>query len=314
MSKEDKTKTTAKNKTVVDSGQMMMGDTGEIRKVVDHNNLTEKRWVRNTLIIIGVLFIVIMMIFPLITVIVNALSQGFGAFAGAISTKFVRSAIVVTIIATVSAVLINSIFGIIASWAVTKYDFRGKHFLSTLIDIPFSISPVVAGLSYVMTFGRKGWAAPLIGWINNTFGTDFAIVGAIPGVILATIFVTFPFVSREIVPVLNAEGKDEEEAAALMGARGFRIFRKVTYPHIKWALLYGVVLCTARAMGEFGAVATLAKGRGDNFTLPLEIDALYKGSTTTWQAFAVSALLMIVAIIILIVKNIVEYTRARRGE
>lgn len=294
----------------VDMEQQMMSDTTEIRKVVYHH-LTEKRWVKNLLITIGVLFIVVMMIFPLVTVLVNALEKGFGAFIDAISTEFVLSATIVTIIATVSAVLINSLFGMVASWLLTKYDFRGKQFLSTLIDIPFSISPVIAGLAYIMTFGRIGWAAPFIEWINETLGTDFAIVGAIPGVIIATVFVTFPFVSREIIPVLNAEGKDEEEAAALMGAKGFRIFRKITFPHMKWALLYGIILCTARAMGEFGAVATLARGRGDNFTLPLEIDALYKGSVTTSESFAVSALLMIVAIVILIIKNIVEYRKEK---
>ena len=167
-----------------------------------------------------------------------------------------------------------------------------------------------------MTFGRMGWAASLLDKVNALLGTDIALVFSVPGVVLATIFVTFPFVSRELIPVLNAQGRDEEEAAALMGAKGFTIFRRVTFPHIRWALLYGVILCTARAMGEFGAVYALSKTRGKTFTLPLEVDALYMagGDASITQAFAVSSLLVVMALILLVLRNIVEYSGRKSGE
>ena len=261
------------------------------------------------LIALSVLFVFLMLVMPLISVIVNSLREGLKFYFHSLGTSYVLSALGVTIIATVIAVLVNTFFGLVASWAITKFSFKGKQVLATLIDIPFSISPVVAGLSYVMTFGRLGWARPLINAINNTFGTDIQIVFAIPGVVLATIFVTFPFVSRELIPVLNVEGTDEEEAAALMGAKGFTIFRKITFPHIKWALVYGVILCTARALGEFGAVNALSKTRGETFTLPLEIDALYLAGSadSIVSSFAVSSLLVIIAIVVLIIRNIFEH-------
>ncbi|MBR1391868.1 MAG: sulfate ABC transporter permease [Lachnospiraceae bacterium] len=261
------------------------------------------------LIALSVLFVFLMLVMPLISVIVNSLREGFKFYFQSLGTSYVLSALGVTVIATVIAVIVNTFFGLVASWAITKFSFKGKQVLATLIDIPFSISPVVAGLSYVMTFGRLGWARPLINAINNTFGTDIQIVFAIPGVVLATIFVTFPFVSRELIPVLNVEGTDEEEAAALMGAKGFTIFRKITFPHIKWALVYGVILCTARALGEFGAVNALSKTRGETFTLPLEIDALYLAGSadSIVSSFAVSSLLVIIAIVVLIIRNIFEH-------
>ena len=261
------------------------------------------------LIALSVLFVFLMLVMPLISVIVNSLREGFKFYFQSLGTSYVLSALGVTVIATVIAVIVNTFFGLVASWAITKFSFKGKQVLATLIDIPFSISPVVAGLSYVMTFGRLGWARPLINAINNTFGTDIQIVFAIPGVVLATIFVTFPFVSRELIPVLNVEGTDEEEAAALMGAKGFTIFRKITFPHIKWALVYGVILCTARALGEFGAVNALSKTRGESFTLPLEIDALYLAGSadSIVSSFAVSSLLVIIAIVVLIIRNIFEH-------
>lgn len=188
--------------------------------------------------------------------------------------------------------------------------------LATLIDIPFSISPVIVGLAFLMTFGRLGWTYPFIRAINQFFGTNIRIAFAIPGVILATVFVTFPYVSREVIPVLNAQGKDEEEAAALMGAGGLKIFFKITFPQMKWALLYGVILCTSRALGEFGAVNALSKTRGETFTLPLEIDALYMSGTeqSITAAFAVSSLLVILAVIILFLRNILEYRAKTRRE
>ncbi len=268
------------------------------------------------LITISVLFVLLMLVLPLISVLANSLKSGLSFYKEALSTVYVSSAFKVTILATVVAVLVNTFFGLVASWLLTKYTFKGKQVLATLIDIPFSISPVIAGLAFIMTFGRMGWAAPIIDSINEALGTDIKIVFALPGVCLATIFVTFPFVSRELIPVLNAQGKDEEEAAALMGAKGFTIFKKITFPHIKWALLYGIILCTARALGEFGAVNALSKTRGETFTLPLEIDALYlAGSADSITAsFAVSSLLVIIAIIVLIFRNIFEHGSKEKEE
>ena len=271
--------------------------------------------IKYVLITISVLFVGIMLVLPLIAIIINSLQKGWAFYIKSLTDKYVLSALKVTIIATISALIINTFFGITAAWLLTKFSFRGKHILATLIDIPFSISPVIAGLAFIMTFGRMGWVAPYITALNKFFVLDIKIVFAIPGVILATVFVTFPFISREIVPILNAQGKDEEEAAALMGADGFTIFRKITLPHIKWGLLYGIILCTARALGEFGAVNALSKARGGTFTLPLEIDALYLSgsSESITAAFAVSSLLVLISIIILIIKNIVEHKSVKKG-
>lgn len=265
--------------------------------------------IKYVLIAVSILFVGIMLVLPLIAIIANSLQKGWAFYIRSLTDKYVLSALKITVIATISALIINTFFGMAAAWLLTKFSFRGKHILATLIDIPFSISPVIAGLAFIMTFGRMGWAAPYIEHLNKFFVLDIKIVFAIPGVILATVFVTFPFISREIVPILNAQGKDEEEAAALMGADGFTIFRKITLPQIKWGLLYGIILCTARALGEFGAVNALSKARGKTFTLPLEIDALYLSgsSESIVSAFAVSSLLVIISIFILIIKNIIEH-------
>ena len=265
--------------------------------------------IKYVLIAVSILFVGIMLVLPLIVIITNSLQKGWTFYIRSLTDKYVLSALKITVIATISALIINTFFGIAAAWLLTKFSFRGKHILATLIDIPFSISPVIAGLAFIMTFGRMGWAAPYIEHLNKFFVLDIKIVFAIPGVILATVFVTFPFISREIIPILNAQGKDEEEAAALMGADGFTIFRKITLPQIKWGLLYGIILCTARALGEFGAVNALSKARGKTFTLPLEIDALYLSgsSESIVSAFAVSSLLVIISIFILIIKNIIEH-------
>jgi sulfate transport system permease protein len=250
-----------------------------------------------------------MLVVPLVSIIVSALKEGLAFYLQAISTEYVKSALGVTILATVIAVLVNTFFGICAAWLLTKFSFKGKQVLATLIDIPFSISPVIVGLAFLMTFGRLGWFYPVIRKFNAIFGTNVRIAFAIPGVVLATIFVTFPYVSREIIPVLNAQGKDEEEAAALMGAGGWKIFKKITLPQIKWALIYGIILCTARALGEFGAVNALSKTRGETFTLPLEIDALYMSGndTSITAAFAVSSILVIIAVVVLVIRNVFEY-------
>ena len=270
--------------------------------------LRQKKITKYVLLTLTVLFITVMLIVPLASILYNSLKEGIGYYISSITTDYVRSALFVTLLATVIAVVVNTFFGICAAWLLTKFKFKGKQILATLIDIPFSISPVIVGLSYLMTFGRLGWFYPVIRMINGWLGTNIRITFAIPGVVLATIFVTFPFVSRELIPVLNATGKDEEEAAALMGAKGFTIFRRITLPQMKWGLLYGVILCTARALGEFGAVNALSKTRGETFTLPLEIDALYMSGTdqAITSAFAVSSLLVFIAVILLIVRAILE--------
>ncbi len=263
--------------------------------------------VKYTLITISILFALIMLVMPLIVVVVYALKKGISAYANAVLDIYTLKALKLTVVTSIAAVLVNTIFGLFAAWCITKFTFRGKQILTTLIDIPFAMSPVVAGLLFTLTFGRMGWAYPFL------MAHNIKIVFAVPGIIFATIFVTFPFVSREIIPVLNAQGTDEEEAAAIMGASGFKIFRKITFPHMKWAFLYGIILCSARAMGEFGAVSVISGHlRGKTNTLPLHVEILYNEFKLS-EAFAVSSLLVIMAIIILILKNIVEYKAKKVG-
>ncbi|MCD8022338.1 MAG: sulfate ABC transporter permease subunit CysW [Lachnospiraceae bacterium] len=245
-------------------------------------------------------FLIIMLARPLIYVLVTAFREGAAAFWEAVSDEYAVKAILLTVEVTVLTVIFNTIFGIFASWLITRFQFRGKKVISTLIDLPLTVSPIIAGLIYVLTFGRQSVLYPYLK------AAGIQIIFAVPGIVLATIFVTFPFVSREIIPVLTAKGTDEEEAAALMGAGGFRIFREITFPHIKWSLLYGIVLCSARAMGEFGAVSVLSGHlRGKTNTMPLYIELLYQGYDFT-GAFAVSAILVLMAVIILVIRSILE--------
>lgn len=269
----------------------------------------ESKAVKYTLITISILFVFFMLVLPLVSVITNSLKEGFSFYINCLKDEYVMSALKVTLLTTVITVIVNTFFGIAAAYLLTKFSFRGKQMLGAVIDIPFSVSPVIAGLAFLMTFGRMGWANQLIESINDFLGTDIKIVFALPGVVLATIFVTFSFVSREIIPVLNAQGNDEEEAAALMGADGWTIFRKITLPQMRWGLIYGIILCTARALGEFGAVNALSKTRGQTFTLPLEIDALYLSGSkeSITAAFAASSLLVMIAVVVLIARNIVEH-------
>lgn len=269
----------------------------------------ESKAVKYTLITISILFVFFMLVLPLVSVITNSLKEGFSFYINCLKDEYVMSALKVTLLTTVITVIVNTFFGIAAAYLLTKFSFRGKQMLGAVIDIPFSVSPVIAGLAFLMTFGRMGWANQLIESINDFLGTDIKIVFALPGVVLATIFVTFPFISREIIPVLNAQGNDEEEAAALMGADGWTIFRKITLPQMRWGLIYGIILCTARALGEFGAVNALSKTRGQTFTLPLEIDALYLSGSkeSITAAFAASSLLVMIAVVVLIARNIVEH-------
>ncbi len=256
------------------------------------------KWI---LILISVLFLVLMLIFPLIVIIAEALKKGWDAYLAAITDTYTLEALKLTLIATIIATVLNTIFGLFASWAITKFNFKGKNILTALIDLPFAISPVIAGLIFVLTFGRGSF---LENFLSNN---NIKIVFAIPGIVLATIFVTFPFIVRELIPLMNSQGKDEEEAAAIMGASGFTIFRKVTLPNIKWALLYGIILCSARAMGEFGAVSVVSGHiRGKTNTLPLHVEILYNEYQFS-AAFAVASILVIIAIIILILRNIVEW-------
>ncbi len=258
------------------------------------------------LIGVSLVFVLIMLVIPMLVLIVYALKDGGTKYIEAITDPYTIKALRLTIVATVTAVAINTFFGLFAAWAVSKFHFRGKQLLLTIIDIPFAVSPVIAGLIFILTFGRIGWAHDFLNAHN------IKVVFAVPGVIIATIFVTFPFISREIIPVLNAQGRDEEEAAALMGASGFHIFRKITLPHMKWALLYGIVLCSARAMGEFGAVSVLSGHlRGKTNTLPLHVEIIYNEFKLS-AAFAVSSILVVLAVIILILRNIVEY-KAKKG-
>lgn len=259
------------------------------------------------LIAISVLFLFIMLVLPLITVVTEALKKGFAAYAEAIADPDTVSALLLTLEATVFALVINTIFGVFAAWAVTKFRFKGKKVLVTLIDLPVTVSPIIAGLIYVLTFGRQSAIYPFL------TEHHLEVVYAVPGIILATVFVTFPFISREILPVLEAQGTDEEEAAAMMGAKGLTIFRQITFPHIKWALLYGIVLCAARAMGEFGAVSVLSGHlRGKTVTLPLQVEILF-GDNKFMPAFAVSSILVVLAVIILIIRSVVEYIGKEKG-
>ena len=273
-----------------------------------HAQTAGSKAVKIVLITVSVLFLFVMLVMPLITVIYEAFRKGLVPYLEAISDPDTISALLLTLEATVIAVVINTVFGLFAAWAISKFRFHGKKLLVTLIDLPVTVSPIIAGLIFVLTFGRQSALYPLLEEL------DFMVVYAVPGIILATVFVTFPFISREILPVLEAQGTDEEEAAALMGAKGFTIFRKITLPHIKWALLYGIVLCAARAMGEFGAVSVLSGHlRGKTVTLPLQVEILF-GDNKFMPAFAVSSILVVLAIVILIVRSIVEYIGKRRGE
>ena len=256
------------------------------------------KWV---LIIICFVFLAVFLLLPLVYIVVTALRDGIEGYINSVTDEYALKAVWLTLEATLVAVVINTFFGLAAAWCITKFAFKGKKILSTFIDLPVTVSPIIAGLIYVLTFGRQGVLYDVLDPLG------IKIIFAVPGIILATIFVTFPFISRELIPVLTAQGTDEEEAAALMGAGTFTIFRKVTLPHIKWALLYGVVLCTARAMGEFGAVSVLSGHlRGKTNTLPLYIELLYQGYDFT-GAFAASSVLVGMAVIILILRLILEW-------
>ena len=281
--------------------QDIVGDgISSVQKVREPYKENGGRSIRYVLIGICALFLFVMLVLPLIVVITNALRDGWEAYKEAVLDEYTVKALQLTLFAAVVAVTVNTVFGLFASFLLSKFYFRGRRVLAALIDIPFSISPVIAGLVFILTFGNIGWMGDFLK------AHDIKIVFAVPGVVLATIFVTFPFVFRELFPVMNAQGTDEEEAAALMGAGGFTIFRRITFPHIRWALLYGVILCAARALGEFGAVSVISGHlRGKTNTLPLHVEILYNEFNTT-AAFAVSSILVVLAMLILVARNVVE--------
>ena len=261
---------------------------------------TDANFTKLFLIVICFVFMGLFLVLPLMVVLGTAFRDGIHAYKNAVTDYYTRKAFQLTLKVTIFAVMCNTIFGLAAAWMTTKFHYKGKRVLTTLIDLPVTMSPVIAGLIFLLTFGRQ---SPLYPYLKEM---NLNIVFAVPGVLLATIFVTLPFISREIIPVMEAQGSGEEEAAALLGADGFTIFWKVTFPHIKWALLYGIILCAARAMGEFGAVSVLSGHlRGKTNTLPLHIEILFNEFAYV-PAFAVSSILVFLAVILLIVKSYVE--------
>ncbi len=262
-------------------------------------------WLRRTLIGIALVFVGLFLVLPLAAVFTEALRKGFDAFYEALKEPDAWSAIKLTFLITVIAVPLNLVFGVCAAWAIAKFEFRGKAFLTTLVDLPFSVSPVVAGLIYVLVFGAQGWFGP---WLQ---AHDIKIIFAVPGMVLATVFVTFPFIARELIPLMQAQGNEEEQAAMVLGASGLQIFWRVTLPNIKWGLLYGVILCNARAMGEFGAVSVVSGHiRGQTNTMPLHVEILYNEYQSV-AAFAVASLLALLAVVTLVIKSVVEWKQQR---
>ena len=266
---------------------------------------TEARWIRRGLIGLALCFMFLFLVLPLAAVFTEALRKGLGAYLEALKEPDAWSAIRLTLITAAVAVPLNLVFGVAAAWAIAKYEFWGKSLLTTLVDLPFSVSPVVAGLVYVLMFGAQGWFGP---WLQ---ANDIKIVFAVPGIILATVFVTFPFIARELIPLMQAQGNDEEQAAIVLGATGWQTFWRVTLPNIKWGLLYGVILCNARAMGEFGAVSVVSGHiRGQTNTMPLHVEILYNEYQSV-AAFAVASLLALLALVTLAIKSFIEWRHAQ---
>jgi sulfate/thiosulfate transport system permease protein len=277
-------------------------------KINAPHRMSEPPFVRRLLIGIALAFMALFLVVPLISVFAEALRQGFGFYFQTLRDPLTLSAIKLTLIAAGISVPLNCIFGVAAAWAIAKFDFRGKNILLTLIDLPFSISPVISGLIYVLVFGAQGWFGS---WFSDH---NIKIIFAIPGIVLATIFVTFPFVARELIPLMQAQGRTEEEAASVLGASGWQTFWRVTIPNIKWGLIYGVILCTARAMGEFGAVSVVSGHiQGQTNTIPLHVQILYESNNFA-GAFAVASLLTFLALVTLVLKTWVEHKNAALNE
>ena len=262
---------------------------------------SEPRGVQLLLIAVALAFLALFLVAPLVVVFQQALEKGLSAYLAAIREKDALSALRLTLLTAAIAVPANLLFGLAASWAIARFDFPGRSLLLTLIDLPFAISPVISGVVFILLFGRQGWLGPSLA------AHDIKVVFAVPGIVLATVFVTFPFVARELIPVMQAQGRDEEEAAVVLGASGWQIFWRVTLPNVKWGLLYGVILCNARAMGEFGAVSVVSGHiRGLTNTLPLHVEILYN-EYQFQAAFAVASLLALLAIVTLVAKSLVEW-------
>ena len=277
-------------------------------KLQSRDATREPTWVRNLLITIALIFFLSCLILPLILVFVEAFKQGVAVYFQALINPDTLSAVKLTLLTAAIAVPLNVVFGVAAAWSVAKFNFRGKSILTTIIDIPFSVSPVIAGMMLVLIFGTQGWMG---GWLMDH---DIKVLYAVPAIVLATIFITVPFVARELIPLMEAQGTEEEEAAIVLGASGWQTFYKVTLPNIKWGLIYGVILCNARAMGEFGAVSVVSGHiRGETNTLPLHVEILYNEYTFS-AAFAVSSLLALLAIVTLILKAWVEIRQENQNK
>ena len=262
-------------------------------------------WVRWTLTSVALVFLLFFLMLPLAAVFTEALRRGIGAYLSSFADPDAQAAIKLTLTTAVIAVPCNLLFGVAAAWTITKFNFKGKSLLITLIDLPFAVSPVISGLIYVLVFGAQGWLGP---WLAEH---DIKIIFAVPGIILATTFVTFPFVARELIPLMQAQGTDEEYAAITLGASGWRTFWHVTLPNIKWGLFYGVILCNARAMGEFGAVSVVSGHiRGETNTMPLHVEILYNEYNFI-GAFAVASLLALLAIVTLVLKTFIEWKHGK---
>lgn len=267
---------------------------------------TEPAIVRWALIGISLAFLAFFLLAPLVAVFVQAFEKGISAYFRALADPDALAAVRLTLLVAVIAVPLNTVFGVAAAWAISKFEFVGKSLLVTMIDLPFSISPVISGLIFVLLFGRQGWLGP---WLDEH---NLRIIFAVPGIVLATVFVTFPFVARELIPLMQAQGNDEEEAARLLGASGWQTFWHVTLPNIKWGLLYGIILCNGRAMGEFGAVSVVSGHiRGATNTMPLHVEILYNEYNVV-AAFAVASLLAALALVTLVLKSVLQWKVARQ--
>jgi sulfate/thiosulfate transport system permease protein len=267
----------------------------------------ESAFIRWTLISIALLFLIIFLVLPLASVFVEAFAKGWQTYLDSIRDPDALSAIRLTLVASGIAVTLNLLFGLAAAWAISRFSFKGKNLLISLIDLPLAVSPVVSGLIFVLLFGLHGWFGA---WLDNH---NIRVLFAVPGIVLATVFVTFPFVARELIPFMQAQGSDEEEAALVLGASGWRTFISITLPNIRWSLLYGVILCSARAMGEFGAVSVVSGHiRGETNTLPLHVEILYNEYNFA-AAFSVASLLSLLALITLVAKKIIEEKTGLRG-
>lgn len=286
----------------------MAGATRMAARSGGRRSVDEPAWVKIILILVTIVFLSAFLLVPLAAVFTEALRKGVGAYFASFTDKDAWSAIKLTLLAAGIAVPLNLVFGVAMAWAVAKFRFRGRNLLITLVDLPFAISPVISGLVFVLLFGLQGWLGP---WLSDN---DVKIIFAVPGIVLATIFVTFPFVARELIPLMEEQGTDEEQAALLLGANGLQTFWRVTLPNVKWALLYGVILCNARAMGEFGAVSVVSGHiRGKTNTMPLHVEILYNEYNFV-AAFAVASLLALLALATLALKSLVEWRAASEGE